>query len=288
MNRDYSISKFSFKAFRDLKKGLGEFDAVVECNELAIREFLGNLTKAPNQDLFIQNLSDKHSVRVDTVLVKLFAPRIRQFYIMSVMQKAEQFFDEFKKEYIEYNSKWTNKIDGETDLDNLLMNTFGTKKNGINEIGAEVYFGFEYYRYVRNRFAHSEEKDNKKLNSYFNKINDYTTFYNQSFHSISAPNKYKEIDFNDFLLFTNIIKNIGYTLSEKCKPNNSKLAEIISKKEIKISEYKTVNAVKSLYKLKNDEKRFTNAIENLLNTNFGRLNEKDRDEIIVHLLRILA
>lgn len=287
MNRDYSITKFSFKAFRNLKKGLGEFDAVVECNELAIREFLKNLGKETNQETYIQKLSEKHNVRVDTVLVKLFAPRIRQFYIMSVMQKAEQFFDELKKEYKKYHPEWTNKIDGETEFDNLLLNVFKSKANGINEIGEEVYYGFEYYRFIRNKFAHSGEKDNKKLKNIFNKINN-NAFYNTKFHSVSAPNEYKDIDFNDFLLFTNIIKNIGYTLSEKCKPSNLMLAEIISKQERKISKDITVNSVKSLFKLKNNNERFTNSIGNLLNTNFGRINEKDRDEIIVHLLRILT
>jgi hypothetical protein len=288
MNRDLSITKFSFKSFRNLKKGLGEFDAVVECNELAIREFLKNLNKSPNQDTYIQELSENHNVRVDTVLVKLFAPRIRQFYIMSVMQKSEQFFDEFKTEYKSYGNTWINKIDGETEFDNLLKNVFGTKAKGITEIGEEVYNGFEYYRLVRNRFAHSEEKNDKKLNGYYEKAEKYKTFYNINFHCVAVPNGYKKINFDDFLLFTNIIKNIGYTLCEKCKPDNQKLAEIISKHEIEISETKSINAVKSLLKIKNKEPRFTNSIGNLLNTNFGRINEKDRDEIISHLLSILA
>ena len=170
MNRDCTKTKFSFQSFRNLKKGLGEFDAVVECNELAIREFISNLSKAINKETFIHSLSEKYNVKVDTVSIKLFESRIRQFYIMSVMQKAEQFFDEFKKEYKDYKSEWINKKDGETDLDNLLINTFGSLKNGIKEIKDEVYYGYEYYRFIRNRFAHSEEKDDKKLKSYHQKV----------------------------------------------------------------------------------------------------------------------
>lgn len=288
MSRDISITKFSFKSFRKLKEGLGEFDAVVECNELAIREFLKNLNKSIDKDTFIQELSEVHSVKVDTVLAKLFGPRIRQFYIMSVMQKAEQFFDEFKVEYQKYDNPWSNKIDGETDLDNLLKNVFQTKNNGVKEIGEEVYNGFEYYRLVRNRFAHSEEKNDKKLNSYCKKAIEHKEFYNINFHCQNVPNEYKEIDFEDFLLITNIIKNIGYTLCEKCKPGNKKLAELILKKEIKISETKSINAIKSLQKLKNNKPRFDNALGNLLNTNFGRINEKDRNEIANHINSILA
>ena len=287
MSRDITETKFSFKAFRSLKKGLGEFDAVVECNELAIREFLQNLKASQDKNQFIQSLSQKHQIRVDTVSIDLFSSRIRLFYILSIMQQAEQFNDEFKKEYKTYYKNWTDKVDGETDFDNLLRNVYTSKEIGINGIGLEVYNGFEYYRLVRNRFAHSEEKDPKKLERNCLKVREYQAFYNSTFHSVDSPNNYDKIDFNDFLLFTNIVKNIGYTLCEKCKPDNSKLAERLLALEIKIAS-KTINPLKNIFKLKNDPKRFSNAIGNLLNSNFGRINEVDKSEIIQHINRILA
>ena len=287
MSRDTTETKFSFNAFRSLKKGLGEFDAVVECNELAIREFLKNVESSHDKKLFIQDLSAKHKIRVDTVDIKSFSSRIRQFYILSVMQQVEQFFDEFKKEYKSYIPTWTEKVDGETDFDNLLSNVYSSKGRGVDGIGKEVYHGFEYYRMVRNRFAHSEEKDLKKLENQCDKIIEYQPFYNKTFHSFVNPNYYDKIDFNDFLLITNIVKNIGYTLCEKCKPDNTKLAEKIAKIEIKIGS-KTIKPIKNILKLKNNPNRFSNAMGNLLNTYFGRINATDKNEIILHLNRILA
>ncbi len=287
MSRDINETKFLFKSFRNLKKGLGAFDAVVECNEIAIREFLKNLKDSQGPKQFIQTLSQKHGVRVDTVNIDLFSSRIRLFYILSVMQQAEQFIDEFRKEYKTYNPTWTDKEDGETDLDNLLHNIFSSKGRGIDGIGKEVYYGFEYYRLVRNRFAHSEEKDLKKLESQCLKISEYKNFYNSAFHSVGSPNNYDKIDFNDFLLFTNIIKNMGYTLCEKCKPDNSKLAEKIITLEIKRAN-KTIKPLKNIFKLKNDPNRFLNAMGNLLNSTFGKINETDKNEIIQHINRILA
>lgn len=282
MSRDINETKFSFKAFRNLKKGLGEFDAVVECNEMAIREFLKNLNTSQDKKQFIQDFSNKHEIRVDTINVDLFSSRIRLFYILSVMQQAEQFIDEFRKEYKTYNPTWINKVGSETDFDNLLQNIFSSKRKGIDEIGEEVYYGFEYYRFVRNRFAHSEEKDLKKLDKLCEKVIQFDDYYNSKFHSFNSPNKYKKVDFNDFLLFTNIIKHIGYTLCEKCKPDNSQLAERIAKLEI-IVDNKTVKPIKSINKLKNNPKRYSNAIGNLLNSTFGKINSSDRDEIIQHL-----
>lgn len=287
MSRDKSETKFSFKAFRNLKKGLGEFDAVVECNELAIREFLKNLKASQNKNQFIQDLSEKHDIRVDTVNIDLFSSRIRLFYILSVMQQAEQFIDEFRKEYVPYNSTWTKKEDGQTDFDNLLHNIYSSKGRGIDGIGKEVYHGFEYYRLVRNRFAHSEEKDLQKLKNKCIKISEYKDFYNTAFHSINSPNHYDKIDFNDFLLFTNIIKNIGYSLCDKCKPDNSKLAKRLLTLEIKVAN-KTIEPLKNIFKLKNNPDRFSNAMGNLLNSNFGRINEEDKNEIIQHINGILA
>lgn len=282
MSRDKNETKFSFRAFRSLKKGLGEFDAVVECNEMAIREFLKNLKASANQKEFIQDLSQKHGIRVDTVSVDLFSSRIRLFYILSVMQQAEQFIDEFRKEYKLYKPEWAEKQDGETDLDNLLRNIYSSKGRGIDSIGKEVYHGFEYYRSVRNRFAHSEEKDLKKLDSQCVKIMAYEDFYRSTFHSFDSPNSYDKIDFNDFLLITNIVKNIGYTLCGHCKPSNAEIAEKLTDFEVKIGN-KTIKPLKSVFKLKNDPQRFSNAIGNLLNSVFGKINEIDKYEIIQHI-----
>ncbi len=280
MSRDKTTTKFSFQSFRSLKKRLGEFDAIVECNELAIREFLSMHEQEIDPDHFIQKLSVKHSVRVDTVNIKLFASRIRQFYVSSVIQQAEQFFEEFISEYKLYNSSWDNKVNGETDLDCLLRNIFSSVSKGISQIGLEVYEGYEYYRLVRNRFSHSQAKDDKLLDRKFNSISSYTGFYEQSFSIVSCPNQFDKIDFNDFLLCTNIIKNMGYTLCEKCRPDNIELAKQILNFQIKTKDGKNVSPLSSIFKLKNNPIRFENATENLLNTIFGKINEADRREIM--------
>jgi len=287
MSRDNTETKFSFKAFRNLKKGLGEFDAVVECNELAIREFLKNLNAATEKDKFIKDLSEKHFIKVDIVNVDYFSARIRQFYILSVLQQAEQFFDEFKKEYKTYYEDWIEKESGETDFDSVLKNTFNTTTQGIKEIGEEVYFAYEYYRLVRNRFAHSEEKDVKKLDSLWSKIVGFGEFYSQSFHCSGAPNKYVKIDFNDFLLITNVVKHIGYTICEKCKPDNDLLASKICNLEVIVGDQK-IYPVKNIMRLKDNGERFLNALENLLNSTFGKINREDTIIISEKVKRILA
>jgi len=65
-DRNLDITKFSYDAYRKLKKTLGEFDAVVECNEIAIREFIEK-SQIEDTRKYIQQLSAKHKLRVDEV-----------------------------------------------------------------------------------------------------------------------------------------------------------------------------------------------------------------------------
>ena len=94
-DRNLDISKYSYAAYRTLKKTLGEYDAVVECNELAVLEFIESISGDEAQHR-IQFLSQKHSIPVHSVDVETFSTRIRQFYIASVMQQFEQFLLGFK------------------------------------------------------------------------------------------------------------------------------------------------------------------------------------------------
>jgi hypothetical protein len=94
-DRDLDITKFSYFSYRKLKKTLGEFDAVVECNEIAIKEFIENAPKE-NLQKYIQQLSSKHKVKVDKVDFLKFSSRIRQYYVASVSQQSEQFLKDFR------------------------------------------------------------------------------------------------------------------------------------------------------------------------------------------------
>ncbi|MDM8568610.1 hypothetical protein QUF50_03675 [Thiotrichales bacterium HSG1] len=82
-DRDLDITKFSYTSYQKLKKMLGEFDAVVECNEIAIREFIEK-TQIEGTQKYIKQLSAKHKIRVDEVNFIKFSSRIRHYYIVSV------------------------------------------------------------------------------------------------------------------------------------------------------------------------------------------------------------
>ena len=80
---------------------------------------------------------------------------------------------------------------------------------------------------------------------------------------------------------------IRYTLCEKLKPDNLILAEKLVTLEVK-NDFKKIKPLKNIFKLKNDTIRFSNAVGNLLNSTYGKINETDRNEIIQHIKSILA
>ncbi len=274
-DRDLDITKFSYKAYRKLKKSLGEFDAVVECNEIAIREFIEQVEKKGIQP-YIQELSKKHKVKVDDVDFIKFTSRIRQYYIASVAQQFEQFLEDFKGEWEEYffDVQWKNRNDGEAKLDNCLKNIQFT--NTPIEFDNHIKY-YEYYRHVRNYMAHTD-RDINKLDSAFKKIEQLFIT------NLSSPKSLENIDFEDFHVLTNVVKHIAFVICSKSKPDNQRIAEIL----FGLSKENKARAYKGLKKLKADNVRYEKALKSFAVTHFGRFSTNDADDIVNKLKCLLA
>jgi hypothetical protein len=277
-DRDLDITKFSFLAYRKLKKTLGEFDAVVECNEIAIKEFI---EQAPKENLqnYIQRLSSKHKVKVDEVDFLKFSSRIRQYYVASVSQQSEQFLKDFRIEWQEYFSKkkvWVEPVKGKTKLYNTLKNISLFLPSNLIDI-------YEYYRIVRNYMSHTD-RDFEELKSRYEKIQSNKNEFLSGLHLSRLPNPLNDIDFSDFLILTNIVKHIAYLISTSSKPDKDRISEILFNNS-KSAGGKTF---KGLKKLKNDKDRFENALKSYITTSFGRFSNDDINSIYKKLESLLA
>lgn len=283
--RDFDITKLTYKSFRSLKKRLGEFDAVVECNEIAIREFTKQVQESGDIKKYIQELSLKHRVRVDEVDFLKFASRIRQFYVLSVSQQGDQFLTEFEKEYKEYYPEKTwQKNTEKTVLYNVLMNVFGSEALAFHHLSEAVFQGFEYYRLIRNLVAHSENYKVSKITNQYNLTIGFQADLQEKYHLNGGLNAYTDINYDDFLMITNIVKNIGYCLCKHSTPSNQRVAEIL----VKLQNENGDIIIKGLSKLKNNEIRFENAVLSLLHTSFGRFSSTDKEEIVKNVKSLLA
>ncbi|WP_338790754.1 hypothetical protein V9L05_21685 (plasmid) [Bernardetia sp. Wsw4-3y2] len=278
-DRDLDITKFSYFSYRKLKKTLGEFDAVVECNELAIREFIEQARKEDSKD-YIKQLSLKHSVVVDRVDLDKFSSRIRQYYVTSVFQQSEQFLQDFKKEWKQYfpNQQWQTANTGETKLDNVLMNL------SYIDISIELIEIYDYYRLVRNYMAHTD-RDLQEVVSKHSKVKNNNNKFLEGLSLFQEPNSLDKINYSDFLILTGIVKHIAYLISTESKPNNEEIALILFQK---MKNEDKGRAYKGIKKLKNNSDRFEKAIKNYIKTNFGRFSSKDLELICEQLKSLLA
>jgi len=276
-DRDADITKFTYFAYRKLKKTLGEFDAIIECNEIAIREFLSNAENKPLQ-IYINELSNKHSIRVNYIDYDKFSTRIRQYYVASVFQQFEQFLKDFKKEWKQYFSTrdWIQKKDSETELVNTL-------KNVSLEIESDLITCVDYYRLVRNYMAHSD-RDLNKIQSLYNKVQNNSNNFLNSLNISTFPNSLFEINFDDFLILTNVLKHISFLISNNSKPNNKLLSQIL----LDIAKNDGGKSHKGLKKLKNCPERYNKAIKNFITTEFGRFSKSDLEEVTLQFKSLLA
>lgn len=277
-DRSKDITKFSYESYRVLKKNLGEYDAVIEVNELLIKEFNSN-SKAIGYNSYVEKLSEKHNVIVDSVKIDLFNLRIRQYYIVSVYQAFETFISKFKREFTTYFTGhiWITKHDGETVLENIVQNVKAI--NPKIDLHKEVLEAVDYYRLVRNYMSHTN-RDSGKIALKYKSVSKYVPELSNIFNYQCTINDINNINFDDFKLFSNCVKHLAFNLSIMSKPSNETIA-------IKIFELEK-ESIRKLRKTKNNELRYKNSIDNLIRSKFGRFSNSDLEETRNKIISLLA
>lgn len=281
-------TNFIFQAYRILKKALGRFDAVVECNELAIREFLSIAENSENPSGYLEQISRKHNIAVNDIELDLWQVRAAHFYILSVYQQFEEFLENFRIEHPASESwdyRKTQKEDHKQEtLFMSILRNIGTKDHIENKriIGAYRIDIYEYYRLVRNRFMHTEIKDKKLYNKLVEIKKDYASLIKEKYKVETAPNDYEKISFDDFILFTRVVKDIVLQLCHIAKPSDKEIAEMI----IVMDQMGDDNIkLKNLKKFKNNLDRLNNALLTLLH-NLYNLDRKEAQPIVEIIIRV--
>jgi len=239
---------FRLKCVSELITNLGKYDAIVEFTEIAIRDFIDNAEKIGDFDCLLKEKSEKHNIKVDSVDRDIYRSRISQSYILSVYQTFELFLREFKDEYNDLINK---NLRFDDSKDNLLLKlirqitTTGKAKSVIGEYRLEL---FDYYRKIRNKYSH-EYIDDKKLNKAFERINRFKNDISENYPKLDAPNEFNNINFDDFILFTRVVKDIAFCLNEIIQPvSYSILAEYYRRKdffkELNQNPTRKINAIK--------------------------------------------
>lgn len=258
------ITSFRLPCIPNLIKCLGKVDATVECTELAIREFINECKNDPDT---ICEYSKRHNIKVDYVNLDHLQVRTAQLYLISVYQQAEGFLENFRDEH-PLAKKW--RYDDDDDLlRRILKNIGSTYQQTQNIVGILEVDLFDYYRHIRNCYMHPEidktthDKKTEKLKELVK--------HNQNYARLNAPNIYDEISFDDFILFTRIIKHIAYALCKVNRPTDQEIADILIKK---IRTDQTSMKLQTIKRLKNNPKRAHSVLTSYLGELYGLVKEE--------------
>lgn len=239
MKEDFVKQNFRFPSYVNLRRHLGEYDALVELNELAVRSLLHRISPDPLKLLKAESVL--HEIRVDhndQSTDSEFSARRTQFYVLSVYQQAEQFLYEFVND-LPQGKRWRAltgalaRKSEESELDWLIRTIRKECPEALNDKADADFFDdidiFTYFRLVRNAFMH-EGKETRQLINQFNKLETRgrglsaipaveESNKQHRIRSFAVPNRYNELLFSDFILFTRVVKSIAFRLCGVLKPS---------------------------------------------------------------------
>jgi hypothetical protein len=260
------MTTFRFMAYRDFKRTLGKVNAAVECAELAVRRFLQDVDRSGNPTAFVQAVSAELNVRVDHLDAPLLRGLIAQLHIASVHQEFECFLTTMAREL---RGKAIEPDRRDSLLKATLKQLLGGYEKGLKEVGRFEVEVAEYYRLVRNGFAHEGADGAPKTD--VARLRELVKQQGDSFSRLNAPHSFGAVDFDDFVLFTRVVKRLAEKLCQAVRPTDDEIVEMIEKhnehaafgvsfKKLRRRKQNpdqlrraVTNLVKTLYSLKSDE-----------------------------------
>lgn len=248
---------FRLKSVTELRKVLGQYDAVVQLTEISVRNFMEKANEHSSIQEYITEQSKKYNIRTNDVEVDILMNRLSLQYIASVQQYAELFFYKFKTEYEElYDHKMEFGDSNDTFLEKLLTKLPYNKEVLLSEVGQIHYDIIKYYKKVRNKYSHYFQISDDSLQSDFQNLIIKKDEINEKYDLFDAPNDYENLCFNDFILFTRALKYFANNLCDFIKPSDDIIINHLKRKNFKLN-------------LLHKEERYKNALKSYLLQEYG-------------------
>jgi hypothetical protein len=275
------MTSFRFASYRQFKHELGKTNAAVECAELAVRKFLHEAEQSRDGPAFVRAASATYGVRVDKLDAPLLKRLLAQLHITTVHQEFESFLEAMMREY---RGKAADLEKGDSLLKGTLKDVFGSYDAGVKKMGRFEVETAEYYRLVRNSFAHdgstaAAKADIPRLR------NMLETHDDESFKKLNAPNAPNDVNFDDFILFSRIAKRLASTFCVEFRPTDARIAEM-SKEQSETSE----RALKfsDLGRIRQNERQLRRTIGNHLRTLYSLQPDEAKPIVDILITGLLA
>jgi hypothetical protein len=269
------MTSFRFVSYREFKRELGKTNAAVECAELAVRRFLHEAEIAKDGSAFVKAASKEYGVRVDTLDAPLLKRLLTQLHLTTVHQEFESFLQSMMREH---RGKAVELEKGDSLLKGTLKDAFGAYEAGVKKLGRFEVEIAEYYRLVRNSFAHdgstvAAKADIPRLRKLLEEQDD------KSYARLSAPHAVDSVDFDDFILFSRVSKRLASNFCLEWRPTDKRIAEML--KEQSESSESGIDFSR-LGRIKQNEGQLRRTVSNGLRTMYSI--EHDEAEPIVDIL----
>lgn len=208
-------NSFHVKANRTLDRELGQFDAMIQYQEIALLELVKQKNNAKTDD-YIYDLAKAHGIPLSHIPFDNCLSRLSQSYLIYPNACFDSFIDNFTTELkCLLRNYSTDQIDGETKLAKV-MNSLQKKYSIRIIIPQNLIYAYNYYRHSRNYLAHHNPND-LKLQKDFNQI-DIKDFLKLVPGWQGALKECGVYTLDDAIAFSALVKRLADTISQQLYP----------------------------------------------------------------------
>ena len=208
-------NSFHVKANRTLDRELGQFNAMIQYQEIALLELVKQTENAKN-DNYIYDLAKAYDIPLSHIPFDNCLSRLCQSYLIYPNACFDSFIDRFAKELkCLLRNYSTDQVDGETKLAKVLNSL--QKKYGIRiVIPQNLISVYTYYRHSRNCLAHHNPND-LQLQKDFNQIDieDFLKLVPSWQGALKGCGIYT---LDDAIAFSALVKRLADTISQQLYP----------------------------------------------------------------------
>lgn len=235
--------RFRYQSELRLFQYLGEYDAFVELDEVALRRFEHEANEAEDLRSFVRDAATAHRIRVNVDTLAGLRVNASRTHIVVVHQSADQFLVEFQREHERlHGMRWKPPEDGVSPLKHALSNLgmkFSLAEKELGTIRCEL---FEYYRAVRNLVTHRDdpaddddeastdpgvERAGRRRRRLDRQLSNFCNAFAEELPAfrkrLDAPNAIDDVHFDDFVLCTRNLKEIACAMSRLGTPSDSRI-----------------------------------------------------------------
>jgi len=250
---------FFYPCYKRLMSNLGRIDAICGYATLAVDLLSEKLNEINDPRDWLSGCAKIRGMILHDVDEDLLPHRLAQMFVVSVHAQFEEFLQGFLDEHQSPGSNWPERKNGEP-LCHYVLSQLGLLFRSECEQDREV---CDYYRLIRNRFAHVEVNDQKlkNKNSRLRALLSVSDAY-------LPPKSYDDLDYGDFDLFTRAVKALGARICAEARPPDSVLIE-----------FAKTGSFAALKRYRANPSRYREALCQKLQMDFG-LDEQESSNIV--------